>query len=130
MSFDDLNNDNIIMYAMKAYDRPNCIMSEFKDDMKRFNYLTRLFLRYRKIGELREQLVLNHLVVLYNVFGPEVTSRMLFFKMSKDDYPALKTYLLFLSIMPEKIRGIKGHDITSSDIPVDNRIADILREIK
>jgi hypothetical protein len=130
MSFDDLNNDNIIMYAMKAYDRPNCIMSEFKDDMKRFNYLKRLFLRYRKIGELREQLVLNHLVVLYNVFGPEVTSRMLFFKMSKDDYPALKTYLLFLSIMPEKIRGIKGHDIISSDIPVDNRIADILREIK
>jgi hypothetical protein len=130
MSFDDLNNDNIMMYAMKAYDRPNCIMSEFKDDMKRFNYLKRLFLRYRKIGELREQLVLNHLVVLYNVFGPEVTSRMLFFKMSKDDYPALKTYLLFLSIMPEKIRGIKGHDIISSDIPVDNRIADTLREIK
>ena len=130
MSFDDLNNDNIMMYAMKAYDRPNCIMSEFKDDMKRFNYLKRLFLRYRKIGELREQLVLNHLVVLYNVFGPEVTSRMLFFKMSKDDYSALKTYLLFLSIMPEKIRGIKGHDIISSDIPVDKRIADILREIK
>jgi hypothetical protein len=130
MSFDDLNNDNIMMYAMKAYDRPNCVMSEFKDDMKRFNYLKRLFLRYRKINELREQLVLNHLVVLYNVFGPEVTSRMLFFKMSKDDYPALKTYLLFLSIMPEIIRGIKGHDIISSDIPVDNRIADILREIK
>ena len=118
------------MYAMKAYDRPNCIMSEFKDDMKRFNYLKRLFRRYRKINELREQLVLNHLVVLYNVFGPEVTSRMLFFKMSKDDYPALKTYLLFLSIMPEKIRGIKGHDIISSDIPVDMKIADILREIK
>ena len=119
-----------MMYAMKAYDRPNCIMSEFKDDMKRFNYLKRLFLRYRKIGELREQLVLNHLVVLYNVFGPEVTSRMLFFKMSKDDYSALKTYLLFLSIMPDRIRGIKGQDIISSDIPVDKRIADILREIK
>ena len=103
MSFDDLNNDNIMMYAMKAYDKPDCIMSEFKDDMKRFNYLKRLFRRYRKVDELREQLVLNHLVVLYNVFGPEVTSRMLFFKMSKDDYPALKTYLLFLSIMPEKI---------------------------
>lgn len=130
MSFDDLNNDNIMMYAMKAYDKPDCIMSEFKDDMKRFNYLKRLFRRYRKVDELREQLVLNHLVVLYNVFGPEVTSRMLFFKMSKDDYPALKTYLLFLSIMPEKIRGIKGHDIISSDVPVDKRIADILRKIK
>jgi hypothetical protein len=128
MSFDDLNNDNIMMYAMKAYDKPDCIMSEFKDDMKRFNYLKRLFRRYRKVDELREQLVLNHLVVLYNVFGPEVTSRMLFFKMSKDDYPALKTYLLFLSIMPEKIRGIKGHDIISSDIPIDNRIAEVLRQ--
>ena len=117
-----------MMYAMKAYDRPNCIMSEFKDDMKRFNYVKRLFLRYRKIEELREQLVLNHLVVLYNVFGPEVTSRMLFFKMSKDDYPALKTYLLFLSIMPERIRGIKGQDIISSDIPIDPRVAEVLRQ--
>jgi len=113
---------------MKAYDKPDCIMSEFKDDMKRFNYLKRLFRRYRKVDELREQLVLNHLVVLYNVFGPEVTSRMLFFKMSKDDYSALKTYLLFLSIMPEKIRGIKGQDIISSDIPIDTRVADVLRQ--
>lgn len=128
MSFDDLNNDNIMMYAMKAYDKPDCIMSEFKDDMKRFNYLKRLFRRYRKVDELREQLVLNHLVVLYNVFGPEVTSRMLFFKMSKDDYPALKTYLLFLSIMPDRIRGIKGQDIISSDIPIDTRVAEVLRQ--
>ena len=128
MSFDDLNNDNIMMYAMKAYDKPDCIMSEFKDDMKRFNYLKRLFRRYRKVDELREQLVLNHLVVLYNVFGPEVTSRMLFFKMSKDDYPALKTYLLFLSIMPDRIRGIKGQDIISSDIPIDTKVAEVLRQ--
>jgi hypothetical protein len=130
MSFDDLTNENIMLYLVKAYDKPNCIMSEFKDDMKRFNYLKRLFLRYRKMGELREQLVLNHLVVLYNVFGPEVSARALFFKMSKDDYSALKTYLLFLSFMPEKIKSIKGHDIFSSDIPVDMRIADALRQIK
>jgi len=127
MSFDDLTNDNILLYAAKAYDKPNCIMSEFKEDMKRFNYLKRLFKRYRKVGELREQLVLNHLVVICNVFGPEVATRILFFKMSKDDFPALKTYLLFLSCMPEKVRGIKGHDIISSEIPVDMTIADILR---
>jgi hypothetical protein len=127
MSFDDLTNENIMLYLVKAYDKPNCIMSEFKDDMKRFNYLKRLFRRYRKMGELREQLVLNHLVVLYNVFGPEVSARALFFKMSKDDYSALKTYLLFLSFMPEKVKSIKGHDILSSDIPVDMRIADTLR---
>ena len=127
MSFDDLTNDNILIYAVKAYDKPNCIMSEFKEDMKRFNYLKRLFKRYRKIGELREQLVLNHLVVICNVFGPEVATRILFFKMAKDDYSALKTYLLFLSCMPERVKGIKGHDIISSEIPVDMTIADILR---
>lgn len=130
MSFDDLTTENIMMYAIKAYDRPNCIMSEFKDDMKRFNYLKRLFRRYRKVDELREQLVLNHIVVLYNVFGPEVATRMLFFKMSKEDYSALKTYLIFLSLMPERIKGIKGHDIVSSEIPVDMVVADALRQLK
>jgi len=127
MSFDDLNNDNILIYAMKAYDKPNCIMSEFKEDMKRFNYLKRLFKRYRKLGELREQLVVNHLVVLYNVFGPEVVSRLLFFKMAKEDYSTLKTYMLFLNIMPERIRGIKGQEIISSNIPIDMTIAETLR---
>ena len=127
MSFDDLTNDNILLYAAKAYDKPNCIMSEFKEDMKRFNYLKRLFKRYRKVGELREQLVLNHLVVIYNVFGPEVAARLLFFKMAKDDFPALKTYLLFLSCMPERVKGIKGQDIISSEIPVDMTIAEVLR---
>jgi len=130
MSFDDLNNDNVMIYATKAYDKPNCIMSEFREDMKRFNYLKRLFKRYRKLGELREQLVLNHLVVLSNVFGPEVSTRLLFFKMAKDDYSALKTYLLFLSCMPDRVRGIKGHDIISSEIPVDMSIAQALRNLK
>lgn len=126
--FDDLNNENFLIYAMKAYDRPNCLMSEFNEDMKRFNYLKRLFHKYRKSGELREQLVLNHLMVIYNVFGPEAATRMLFFKMSKDDYSSLKTYLLFLNLMPNIIRGIKGQIIRSSDISVDSIIADTLRK--
>lgn len=130
MVFDDLNNDNVTIYAVKAYDRPNCIMSEFKDDMKRFNYLKRLFKRYRKFDELRERLVLNHLVVLYNVFGPEAATRLLFYKMSKDDYSSLKTYLVFLSVMPDRIRGIKGQDIISSEIPIDFKVANALRDIK
>lgn len=130
MSFDNLMNDNIILYCMKAYERPDMIMSEFKEDMKRFDYLKRLFRRYRKSDELREQLVLNHLVVIYNVFGPEVATRLLFFKMAKEDYPALKTYLLFLNYMPTIVVGIKGHDILSSDIEVDMKIADALRKIK
>ena len=130
MSFDDLTNENIMIYAMKVYDKPNCIMSEFKEDMKRFNYLKRLFRRYSKVGEMRERLVLNHLVVLYNVFGVEAATRLLFFKMAKSDYSALKTYLLFLSCMPDVVRGIKGQDIISSEISVDMGIAEILRTIK
>jgi hypothetical protein len=64
------------------------------------------------------------------VFGPEVSARALFFKMAKEDYSALKTYLMFINCMPDKIRGIKGHDIISSDIPVDMKIAEALRQIK
>ena len=130
MSFDDLNSENIILYAMKVYDKPNCIMSEFKEDMKRFNYLKRLFFRHRKTGEVKERLILNHLVVLYNVFGPEAATRLLFYKIAKEDYATLKTYLMFLSCMPERVRGIKGKDIISSEIPVDMGVADVLRTIK
>ncbi|MGA1256881.1 MAG: hypothetical protein ACO3YX_07720 [Candidatus Nanopelagicaceae bacterium] len=130
MPFENLTIDNVMIFALKAYDKPNCIMSEFREDLKRFNYLKKLFRRYRKFGEIKERLVLNHLVVLNNVFGPEVATRLLFFKMSKDDYSALKTYLIFLSCMPEKVIGIKGHDIISSEIPVDMTIAESLRNIK
>lgn len=128
--FENLTSDNILMYAMKAYEKPNCILSEFKNDMKRFNYLKRLFLRYRKHGDLKERLIINHLVVIYNLFGVETSTRILFYKMSKEDYSTLKTYLLFLNFMPEIIRGIKGKDILSSDIPVDMQVADALRGIR
>jgi hypothetical protein len=130
MTFDNLTNENIMLYATKCYDKPNCIMSEFKEDMKRFNYIKRLFRRYAKYGELRENLILNHLIILYNVFGVEATTRMLFFKIGKSDWPVLKTYLLFLSCIPEVVRGIKGQNIVSSDISVDMKIAESLRQIK
>ena len=130
MSFDNLSNDNIVLYCMKAYERPDMIMSEFKEDMKRFDYLKRLFRRYRKSDELREQLVLNHLIVIYNVFGPDVATRLLFFKMANEDYSALKTYLLFLNYMPNVVYGIKEQNILSSEIEVDIKIAEALRKIK
>jgi hypothetical protein len=130
MSFDDLTSENVLLYAVKAYDKPNCIMSEFKEDMKRFNYLKRLFYRYRKEGEMRERLVINHLIVLYNVFGVEVATRLLFYRVHKEDYHTLKTYLLFLNYMPSVVRGIRGQNIISSDISVDLKVAEVLREIK
>ncbi len=130
MSFENLTDENILLYAAKAYDKPNCVMSEFTEDIKKLNYLKRLFRRYRKHGEMRERLILNHIVVLYNLFGPEVTTRLLFFNMSKDDYSILKTYLTFLNIMPERVRGINGKDIISSDITIDMNIANELRNLK
>jgi len=119
-----------MLYAAKAYDKPNCIMSEFTEDMKRLNYLKRLFRRYSKHGEMRERLILNHIVVLYNIFGPEATTRILFYNTSKSDYSILKTYLLFLNLMPEKVRGIDGKDIISSEICVDMKVAEVLRNLK
>jgi len=130
MSFDDLTNDNIMLYAIKSYDKPNMLMSEFKEDMKRFNYLKRLFRRYRKDSDLKNQLILNHIVVLSNVFGAEVITRLLFFNMAREDYSAIKTYLLFLSHMPDVVLGIRGQNLLSSDIPVDMNIANTLRKIK
>jgi hypothetical protein len=79
---------------------------------------------------MRERLVINHLIVLYNVFGVEVATRLLFYRVHKEDYPTLKTYLLFLNYMPSIVRGIKGQNIMSSDISVDMKVAEILREIK
>lgn len=128
--FENLTDENYLLYAIKAYDKPECIMSELNQDLKRFNYLKRLFFRYRKKNDLKERLILNHLVVLYNVFGVEPTTRLLFFTMNKNDYSSLKTFLLFLNYMPNVVIGIKNKNILSSEISVDMNIANVLRQIK
>jgi hypothetical protein len=116
---ENLNDDNFIIYAMKAYDRPNCIMSEFEEDLSRIKYVKRLIKRYKTTGELKERLILNHIIVLANVFGIESSARMLFFKIDKEDYDILKTFLLFLNYMPRHINGINGKHYNSADIRVD-----------
>lgn len=125
----DLNEQNFIMYAIKAYDKPNSIMSEFENDIKKIKYIKRLFRKYQATGVLKERLILNHLIVLYNVFGPAATTRMLFFRTDKEHYPILKTFLLFLNLMPDIVMGIDSRNINSSDIPVDLRAASILRKV-
>jgi hypothetical protein len=127
--FDDLNENNFMMYAMKCYESPNCVMSEFEGDIKRTKYLKRLFRRYKVTKTLKERLILNHIILLNNVFGPEVTSRILFYRIDERDYDILKTFLSYLGIMPEMIWGINGKNIRSADIPVDMNIAEILRNI-
>jgi len=127
--FDDLTEDNYLLYAMKAYMSPHYIMSEFEGDLKRTKYLKRLFRRYKVTNYLKERLILNHLILLYNVFGAEHTTRILFFRIDECDYDVLKTFLIYLNYMPDVVKGINGKDIISSDILIDMNVADILRKI-
>lgn len=127
--FDDLNDENFMMYAMKCYASPNCIMSEFEGDIKRTKYLKRLFRRYKITKSLKERLIINHIILLNNVFGPEATARILFYKTDVRDYDILKTFLDYLDIMPDFVYGINGKTIVSSEIPLDINVAEILRHI-
>jgi len=127
--FDDLNEDNFMMYAMKCYTSPHCIMSEFEGDIKRTKYLKRLFRRYKITKSLKERLIINHIILLNNVFGPEATARILFYKTDVRDYDILKTFLDYLDIMPDFVYGVNGKTIVSSEIPLDINVAEILRNI-
>lgn len=127
--FDDLNDDNFMMYAMKCYSTPNCVMSEFEGDIKRTKYLKRLFRRYKITKSLKERLILNHIILLNNVFGPEATTRILFYRIDERDYDILKTFLLYLNILPSYVNGIKGKNIKVDEIPVDMDVVEILRKI-
>lgn len=127
--FDDLTEDNFIMYAMKCYTSPHCIMSEFEGDIKRTKYLKRLFRRYKVTKSLKERLILNHIILLNNVFGNEATARILFYKTDERDYDILKTFLMYLNIMPDVIRGVNGKNVCTQDIAIDNRVAEILSKI-
>jgi hypothetical protein len=126
---DNLTDDNFIMFAMKSYDKPNCIMSEFEEDIKRIKYVKRLIKRYKATGDLKERLILNHIIILSNVFGTYPSVRMLFFKFDKEDYEILKTFLLFLNFMPKVVTGINGKNVYSSDISIDVFVGKRLRDI-
>lgn len=121
-----LTDDNFLVFAMHHYDNPQChSLNEFDDDIKKFIYLKKLIYRYKNTGELKERLIINHIVVLHNIFG-KVTTRMLFFKIEESLWPQLVTFLVFLNRMPEEIPefGIK-----LSDISLDEKIIAVLRKI-
>lgn len=127
MPFEKLDDSNFVLYAAKHYENPQCLDTiEFYDDLKRFKYLKRLFGKYEESGELRERLILNHLIVLYNVFGQHAT-RMLFLKL-EPYYSYLKPFLVLLNYMPDKV-DVSGRIIYSSDISMDQKIIDVLRNI-
>ena len=96
--------NNFVMYAMKMYSNPLCTgIDEFKEDVCRVKYIKRLLIKYKKNGDLKERLVLNHLIILQNVFGAEACCRILFFKLGKDLHPQLKSFLNYLNYLPKSI---------------------------
>ena len=100
--FEKLTNDNIVMFAIKHYDNPQCEgESEFHDDMKRFKYIKRLLRKYNESGELKERLILNHMIVVYNLFGAEAGSTLLLFKIEPELWSVLKTFMVFLNMILE-----------------------------
>ena len=128
MVFDDLNEKNFLLYAMKEYDNPQCVqVEEFYDDLKKVKYIKRLFNQYLNEGVLKERLLLNHIIVFYNVFPVRSATRILFLKIEEEFWPILKTFLVYLSYMPEIIDSINGRIILSDDIQLDQGVVDRLR---
>jgi len=126
----ELNEDNFVMYAIKHYDNPHCKgIDEFYDDLKRFKYLKRLFRKHCAGKGLKERLILNHIIVIYNLFGPEAATKMLFYKIEKKFWSQLKTFLVFLNFMPLEVIVSKGIEIKEADIPLDEEIITTLRTI-
>ena len=130
MKFDDLNEGNFVIYAMKEYMNPQCLdVQEFYDDLKKIKYLKRLFNQYKNDNTLKERLIFNHLIVFYNMFGTEAATRILFYKIEKEYWSILKTFLLYLNYMPKNIKSIRGETIYDSSIKLDEGIIGVLRAI-
>ena len=101
MRFDELNEDNYLLFAIKFYDNPQAItMEDFESDLKRIRYVKRLLKRYKNTGELKTHLILNHLTILFNVFN-DAAVPLLFYNLDRDLWSAIKSFLIFLNRFPE-----------------------------
>lgn len=125
-----LTEKNYIMYAMKNYANAQCVdIEDFYEDLKRIGYIRRLLVKYKNSTLLKERLILNHLIILYNVFSPQELTNILFFKIEREHWSALKTFLVYLNFMPEKLFFLENYVILTTDISLDNNIVTILRKI-
>jgi len=113
MIFNELNEDNFLLFAIKYYENPQAVTKEdFEKDLNHFKYIKRLLKRYKNTGELKTHLLLNHFIILYNIFG-EATTPMLFFKIENPLWPSMKSFIIFLNKLPEYPKS------TIHDIQVD-----------
>lgn len=123
----ELTQDTFLLYAAQHYNNPSCIsIKEFDGDLKRFKYIKRLLKRYKKSGTLSERLVLNHLILLHNVFGVALVP-MLFLKFEMEFWPQIKTFLVYLNYLPERFQIDK--QVNETDIELDVNVINKLRKI-
>jgi len=123
MIFSELNEENFLLFAIKNYENPQAVTKEdFDKDLNHFKYIKRLLKRYVNTGELKVHLLLNHFIVLYNIFG-EATTPMLFFKIDKSLWPSLKTFVIFLNRLPQYPKS------QIHDIPVDIKCLSELQKL-
>lgn len=126
MRFGLLNDENFLLYAMSNYDNPACkSINEFNEDLTKIKYIKRLLNRYDKKKVLKERLILNHIILLNNVFGNEASCRILFFKISPRLHPYLKSFLDYLQILPQSIPEVDLKKLVN-----DSRITHILNNLK
>lgn len=123
----ELSDDNFLLFAAKHYNNPSCeSLKEFENDLKRFKYIKRLLKRYKKTGNISERLILNHIILLHNVFEQSVVP-LLFFKHTEEYWSAIKTFLVFLEYLPDNYQINQFTNETS--IPLDSQIINKLRRI-
>ena len=110
--FEKITNENILLFALKHYDNPQCEgEKEFNDDMKRFKYIKRLLRKHKDTGVLKERLLLNHIIILNNLFGPEACVTLLLFKIQKEHWETLKSFLLFLNIIrDDELKNVRENE--------------------
>lgn len=127
---DPLNNETYLLYCAQHYDNVNChTTDEFFEDLKHVKYVKKLLTRYDKTKDLKERLILNHIIILMNVFGPYVTCKLLFFKVDKY-IKYLKPFLVYLEILPDKIYNVGNAEVIwTDDYPMDQEIINILRKL-
>lgn len=122
----DLNENTFVLYAAKHYENPHCHSTdEFYEDLRRFIQIKKMLTKYRKSGEIKERLFVNHIICIFNIFKPFAASKMIFYKAGEDYYPHIKAVLKHIERCP-KMMLINGKVVDTDTIQIDEIFYNLL----